>query len=149
LENSEAIIAKVHEYRKENKEAISTRRKASYALHKTQIRQEARDKYKEDPTRVKASCKTWRDANRDWFNAYGAKRHAGKMKRTPAWLTKEDKLKMKFIYTEAQRLTKETGVLHDVDHIIPLQGKTVSGLHVPENLQILTASENRKKHNSY
>jgi hypothetical protein len=52
-------------------------------------------------------------------------------------------------YQEAKRLTQETGVRHHVDHVIPINGELVSGLHVETNLQILTASENSKKSNRF
>ena len=61
----------------------------------------------------------------------------------------EDLEKIEWFYREAKRLFKETGIPHHVDHIIPLQGKYVSGLHVPTNLQILTASENSTKGNRF
>jgi len=74
--------------------------------------------------------------------AYVVARQKRIKKATPAW-TDMDAIKQ--FYVEAQRLTKETGIPHEVDHIIPIKGKYVSGLHVPENLQILTEKENQTK----
>ena len=105
--------------------------------------------YKANKERVTATTKEWSKANRGRKNAAGAKRDAAKLDRTPPWLTKEDYQCIAAIYVEAARRTKETGIPHEVDHIIPLQGQTVSGLHVPSNLQILTKSENCRKSNSF
>jgi 5-methylcytosine-specific restriction endonuclease McrA len=66
------------------------------------------------------------------------------MSATPPWISQRDLLP---IYQEAARLTAETGVLHHVDHIVPLRGENVSGLHVPWNLQAIPAIENLKKGN--
>lgn len=60
----------------------------------------------------------------------------------PAWANKSA---IAAIYEQATRLTKETGIPHQVDHIIPIQGKNVCGLHVEHNLQILTKTLNLKK----
>jgi len=87
----------------------------------------------------------WQEDNRGKVNATNAKRHAAKLQRTPKWLTREQLKEIEDIYTKAAKLTKETGIKHHVDHIMPLQGKEISGLHVPWNLQILTAIENIKK----
>lgn len=107
----------------------------------------------------------YRQANRDKINAYKrkwlrenwnrtyarlkknyvadatARRHA-KSLRTPKWLTKEHKKALRKFY-------RECPFGYQVDHIVPLRGKIVSGLHVPWNLQYLLADENRKKSNIY
>ena len=67
--------------------------------------------------------------------------------RTPPWLTDEHKFAIIKIYEECREVTQRTGIPHHVDHIIPLRGKLVSGLHVPWNLQIITAKENLSKGN--
>lgn len=87
-----------------------------------------------------------REARRAVSLFHTGKRRAAKLNRTPPW---SDLDAMRAIYAQARRMTVETGIPHHVDHVIPLQGKLVSGLHVPNNLQILTGSENSKKRNRY
>ena len=77
------------------------------------------------------------------------KRRAHKLLAIPSWLTKEDYQVMESINKEADRLTQETGVKYEVDHIHPLQGKLICGFHCPSNLQILTKSENCSKGNRF
>jgi hypothetical protein len=93
-----------------------------------------------------------REAHRKWAKENPAKVIANAMKRNrafrkriPQWLTEEHWLAINAFYLEAERKTKETGIKHHVDHIHPLRGKTVSGLHVPWNLQVLTRDENLQK----
>lgn len=70
------------------------------------------------------------------------KRRAAKLRATPSWV---DDKPIAEIYAEADRQTELTGIHHVVDHIVPLQGNGVCGLHVSWNLQILTKSENSSK----
>lgn len=77
---------------------------------------------------------------------HASRRRASRVQRTPAWA---DQDAIREIYARAHLETQRTGVMHHVDHILPLQGLLVSGLHVPANLQILTGSENSKKRNHF
>jgi len=86
-------------------------------------------------------------ANPHLFAAKTRQRKASKLQRTPKWLSPEQLKQIKMFYAEAAELTKLLGEWYEVDHIVPLQGKTVSGLHVPWNLQILSKSENSAKGN--
>ena len=66
---------------------------------------------------------------------------------TPKWLTAEQKMEIRLKYRLAIELSRRTGMRHAVDHIVPLQGDDVCGLHVPWNLQVITQEENLKKSN--
>lgn len=75
---------------------------------------------------------------------YSGNARARMLNRMPSWA---DKKAIRAFYVEARRLTVETGVVHQVDHIVPLNGREVSGLHVAENLQVITQRENNRKFN--
>ena len=93
-----------------------------------------------------ATNKAWKVANPDRLNAHNAKRRAAKLERTVAWA---DTKAIRGIYAEAKRLEKETGIAMHVDHVIPLQGKLVSGFHVETNLQVLPQYDNLSKSNNF
>ena len=88
----------------------------------------------------------WARENPQKVNALIAKRTAAKLQATPVWA---DQSAIERIYAEAARITKETGVRHEVDHIVPLQSDIVCGLHWEGNLQVLTKAENISKLNRY
>ena len=133
-ENREKTLEAGRRYYHNNKEA---RKEAS---------KKSRDANKET---YAISRKEWRKNNKGYILSVNALRHASKLQRTPKWLTKEDKKKITQIYKQSKHLTETTGEQYHVDHIIPLQGKLVSGLHVPSNLQILHWKDNLAKRHKY
>ncbi len=72
--------------------------------------------------------------------------HEHRNKQKPLW---RDINKISEIYDECRRITEQTGTPHHVDHIIPLRGKNVSGLHVHQNLRIISSDENQRKNNKF
>lgn len=124
----------------------------------TQWRLDNAEKEREN-SRVRAACRRTIDpqASRDKVNQHRRenpaiyKRHAiarytRQKRQTPDWA---DHSKIREIYLEARRLTEETDEPHHVDHIIPLKGKLITGLHVHNNLQILTSIKNLRKGNHF
>ncbi len=116
-------------YYKENKEAVIQRALA---------------RAKEDKQRYR---KAWKEANPEEVKAFTNDRRRRHKNATPKWLSKEQKAEIRKIYKKAAALCVDVPKSYAVDHIVPLMGKEVCGLHVPWNLQILTAEENFKKNN--
>ena len=91
----------------------------------------------------------YKKQNIDKTNANTAKRRAAKINRTPSWLSSDDLWLINEAYSLAALRTKMFGFSWHVDHVIPLQGRTVSGLHVPSNLQVIPWIENVSKANKF
>jgi 5-methylcytosine-specific restriction endonuclease McrA len=91
----------------------------------------------------------WKKQNPAKMLAIDAKRRAAMLQRVPNWLTETDIIAIECKYSVCAMLNKFGVQKWHVDHIIPLQGKSVSGLHVPTNLQVITEAANLAKSNIY
>jgi hypothetical protein len=99
---------------------------------------------------VSMLSKKWKENNRALVRATMVKRHAAKLQRIPKWA---DLDAIEQVYKDCEIINVLSrmygGEEFHVDHIIPMQGENVSGLHVFENLQIITATENLTKGNRW
>ena len=84
--------------------------------------------------------------NAGYYRDKAAARKATKLNATPPWADLEQ---IKRIYAACAKITERTGIPHHVDHVIPLQGENVCGLHVPNNLAIIPAKMNLQKSNKH
>lgn len=93
---------------------------------------------------ISSTGKTYLRAAPEIENEKSIRRTRVKSQATPTWARMETILPF---YREARARTKATKIPHHVDHIVPLKSSIVCGLHCAENLQVVTALENLKKHN--
>lgn len=153
------------------RDADLARKRTYNAEHKAYMRADARRRYWSlSPEKRQAATKKWNlkyeDRRRQWRernkkrlaklaaewtrknvakkSAASARRKANKLRATPAWA---DRGAIDVFYAGADRLTRETGIKHEVDHIIPLKNPLVCGLHVAWNLRVITQTDNRRKSN--
>lgn len=173
---SSACKSCVRRYQAMNKERIRKKAKEYYDANAEERRAHARQKYHEQSDRNKeqslkryyanidrerarsvewrqqhpayAAEKSaeWRRNNPDQVLAHNNKRRAAKLQAIPAWCECDV---IAAIYAECRCISDATGIVHHVDHIIPLQHPLVCGLHCAANLQIITEEENRRKHNHF
>jgi hypothetical protein len=153
---SEEVKRRFYEYGK--------RRKA-----RPEVREEnriyAREKKRKDRSTEEGAAKlrdyvrAWRASHPDNYARYKAYKgltpqivrknaiqHARKLKATPPWVDLEA---IVAFYMIAKGMTEATGIRYSVDHIMPLKGKTSSGLNVPWNLQVIPLLDNIKKGNRH
>jgi hypothetical protein len=104
---------------------------------------------KKNPKKMNERSRKYTKENPHKHCATQAKRRSKKLQRTPPWLNKEHLANIEKFYLFARLLTLLTGISYVVDHIIPLQGENVSGLHLPWNLQIMTRTQNSSKSNRF
>lgn len=165
--NREAILAQKKEYFARMSDSIRKKRKAFYQRHKSRIDAEHLkyrlanyERYLEYHAEYRVENRQRRaellreyyrrNYKRDLHKLYARmeKRRAAKMKRTPPWFGELDLFVFEEAFDLAAHRRDATGLMHEVDHMLPLQGKAVSGLHVASNIQVLPAFLNRMKRNS-
>ena len=124
-------------YYERNKDAISLKKAIRYAKSREQMRVKQAEYYQN---------------NKHLFAQKSMKRYASKTNQTPSWLNKAHFAEMDGVYEYCRifnRYINNPRNKFQVDHIVPLHGKQVSGLHTPWNLQVLTCKENAEKRNNF
>jgi hypothetical protein len=139
-DNAEKIKARVKKYKSENQELVKMWDRNRYIAKTQEYIDRAKEWATNNPEKAKESSLKYNRANQPKKNARTAKRRATKLQATPPWLSDQQ-------ISEIRRIYENCPVGYQVDHIVPLQGRNVRGLHVPWNLQYLPALENNKKGN--
>ena len=152
--NREKIRLQKAAYREANREKLRAYPSANPAVRRAAevewVKANAKKKYAinakwraANPDKMRKVTNAWRAINPERRRVYRAARRAKKLQAQPRWLTFEHRAEILRWYRRARAEGLE------VDHIVPLQGKNVSGLHVPWNMQLLTPIDNARKGISY
>jgi len=159
--NKTEILKSRVEYSKRNKNKISEYQKKYRENNKNRTSEYLTDYFQKNKEEIylqrrqyiernKAYFFNWhseyREKHRDIFNVRSSIRRAIKLQAIPTWANKTE---IHEFYKDAVRISYETGVKYNVDHIVPLQSDFVCGLHWEGNLQILTKTENLSKSNRH
>lgn len=110
------------------------------------------EKVKDDPdykAKKAAITRSWAKNNPEKVAEQSAKKRCSKLQRMPKWLSNDEVIKIKSFYKVARMMSSTFSVTYHVDHIVPLRGKLVSGLHVPWNLRVIRSEQNMMKSNKF
>lgn len=129
--NPEKSIALASAWNKANREKCRAAGKARHAKNPEKLRSAARARYARQSQVIKAEQKLYRANNPAKCKALKALRRARKLCATPKWLDQFQKFEISLFYAQASLMTKQRGEPYHVDHIVPLKGENVCGLHVP------------------
>lgn len=145
VEWEKANTTRAEYFREYNKSDAGQKAKRKYyEANKENVIARAQARTDEDKRRYKKNHKI---SNPDMYKEMTSLRRRRFRDATPKWLTDVQKMEIRLKYRLAIELSRATGERHAVDHIIPLHGETVCGLHVPWNLQVLTQKDNLLKYN--
>ena len=134
-------------YHSECKECSRARKKAWAAANKVKAANYDKHWQQNNKDKKSRNYRNWQLNNRATVNSYNSFVRAQRIQRTPAWA---DKDRIQAYYDVCSFFNEVNGYIkYHVDHVIPLQGKKVSGLHVHNNLQIIPAKDNLEKSNKY
>jgi hypothetical protein len=137
---------RTEKWRNRNKKKLSEyfkeKRKDSDWVGKQRVK--SRKYYKENKQTMLANMKQHYLENREMYAAYSSRAKKRIKIATPKWVVAKD---LQQIYAVRNKVNQSTGTEHHVDHYYPIKGKTICGLNVPWNLQIITAEENLAKGN--
>lgn len=139
-------VDKVNKWLEENRPSVNRRQ---YEKRRTAILKQRRALRLENPEKFRARDREASKRNIVTIRAKSARRRASRQRATPSWLTAAQKMQIRQFYVVAREKEMRTDIKHHVDHIVPLRGSKVCGLHVPWNLQVLTEEDNCRKHNRF
>ena len=149
----ECAKIRLNAWRESNPEKQAAHRKNHFLRHPEKERAQHKNWLLAEPARKEkyrlqknSATANWAKNNKHKRNFSEANRRAHKLTQTPIWLNQGHLFEMECVYGYCAAL-RSIGLDYEVDHIAPIKGKLVSGLHTPWNLQILTAFENRSKGN--
>lgn len=118
--------------------------KQYYKDNITKKRQQGKEYYIKNKEKVRQYYDRWRKANPEKCILLSSEYLKRRTLAKPLWYEPD---KVKQLYLKRDELSKLWGIQLHVDHVVPLQGKNVCGLHCWDNLQLLEASINLKKYN--
>lgn len=144
-QHQEKLIQRTKTWESNNKQRKNETSKQWVSKNKEKRQETCKKYYKNNKDKAAQSSKNWKSKNPDKLTFYASQRRLIKKEAMPDWANKE---KIQEIYKMASDI-RENGIDVHVDHIIPLRGKFVCGLHVHNNLQIIDAKENLSKFNKF
>lgn len=146
---------RLNKWREDNPDKKAAHRKKHKELNREKENLQHRLWLNADPDRKEKYRLQKNQATLNWQKLNPAKKReqiaeyrAQKDQRMPSWLNQGHMLEIESVYSYCKALNS-IGLKYHVDHVVPLRGKNVSGLHAPWNLQVIPALENIRKNNSW
>lgn len=164
-------------YTENNREKEKERKRVSHQKHKAKHLEMTKAWQKRNREKVTATVAKWRERNRDKVNARAAqlrhqnpekqkeadrrwraknpqkaakkdsRKRAAKLERIPVWFGEFDDFVIQEAHALAALRGDETGITWHVDHMLPMRGRSISGLHCADNIQVIPAAMNVRKIN--